>query len=83
MVLDAQSAAEVDVLVVGGGPTGVGAALAAGRTGARTLLVERWGNLGGMWTSGLVNPFFEHKCKGWIVQDLADGFKLKRHKGAK
>lgn len=46
--------AEVDVLVVGGGPSGVAAAVAAARTGARTMLVEESGALGGMWTSGLV-----------------------------
>lgn len=45
---------EVDVLVVGGGPAGVSAAVAAARAGARTMLVERHGFLGGMWTAGLV-----------------------------
>lgn len=49
-------AADVDVVVVGGGPTGVGAALAAASGGAKTLLVERHGMLGGMWTAGLLNP---------------------------
>ena len=39
-----------EVLVVGGGPAGIGAALAAARTGARTTLVEGYGFLGGMWT---------------------------------
>jgi hypothetical protein len=46
--------AEVDVLVVGGGPAGVSAAVAAAQAGARTMLVERHGFLGGMWTAGLV-----------------------------
>jgi hypothetical protein len=64
--------ADVDVLVVGGGPAGVGAGLAAGREGARTLIVERHGMLGGMWTAGLVNPLFEFRKKGWIVQELID-----------
>ncbi len=45
---------EADVLVVGGGPGGVGAALAAARNGANTVLVERYGYLGGMATGGLV-----------------------------
>lgn len=45
---------EVDVVVVGGGPAGVTAAVGAARTGARTVLVERHGFLGGMWTAGLV-----------------------------
>jgi hypothetical protein len=45
---------EADVLVIGGGPSGVAAAVAAARTGAKTVLVERHGFLGGMWTAGLV-----------------------------
>lgn len=45
---------DVDVCVVGGGPAGVCAAVAAARQGARTALVERHGFLGGMWTAGMV-----------------------------
>ena len=47
----------VDVLVAGGGPTGIAAALAAAREGARTMLVERYGYLGGMATAGLIAVF--------------------------
>jgi hypothetical protein len=47
---------KTDVLVVGGGPGGVAAAIAASRTGARTILVERYNHLGGLWTGGLVLP---------------------------
>ncbi|WP_019911778.1 FAD-dependent oxidoreductase [Paenibacillus sp. HW567] len=43
-----------DVIVVGGGPAGCTAAAAAAREGARTLLIEATGSLGGMGTSGLV-----------------------------
>lgn len=46
--------AEVDVLVVGGGPSGVAAAIGAAQSGAKTMLIERHGSLGGMWTAGLV-----------------------------
>jgi len=46
-----------DVIVVGGGPAGSAAAAAAARQGARTLLVEMAGALGGMGTLGLV-PWF-------------------------
>ncbi|NLS91707.1 MAG: FAD-dependent oxidoreductase [Planctomycetaceae bacterium] len=61
----------VDVLVVGGGPTGVGAALAAAGEGAKTLVVERHGMLGGMWTAGLLNPLFE-PLRGWWVERLVE-----------
>ena len=44
----------VDVLVVGGGPAGVAAAVGAACCGMNTMLVERHGFLGGMWTAGLV-----------------------------
>jgi len=46
--------ADVDVLVAGGGPSGVAAAAAAANCGAKTLLIESYGFLGGMWTAGLV-----------------------------
>src|SRR5947207_8594657 len=46
--------ADVDVLVVGGGPAGTAAAVAAGRLGADVLLVERYNHLGGLSTGGLV-----------------------------
>ncbi len=49
--------AERDVVVVGGGPGGIMAALAAARTGAKTLLIERYGFLGGMATAGLMTSF--------------------------
>jgi hypothetical protein len=44
-----------DVVVVGGGPGGVGAAVSAARAGASTVLIERYGHLGGMASGGLVN----------------------------
>ena len=47
----------VDVLVAGSGPAGVGAAIAAGREGVKTLLIERSGCIGGMSTVGLMSHF--------------------------
>ena len=48
---------DCDVLVVGGGPAGIGSAVCAARHGAKTILAERGGYLGGMATAGLVAPF--------------------------
>jgi hypothetical protein len=48
---------ETDVVVVGGGPGGIASAIAAGRAGAKTVLIERYGHLGGMATGGLINIF--------------------------
>lgn len=45
---------EYDVIVGGGGVAGVGASVAAARSGAKTLLVERFGFLGGVATAGLM-----------------------------
>jgi hypothetical protein len=45
-----------DVIVCGGGPAGVAAAVTAARSGARVALLELQGILGGVWTSGLI-PF--------------------------
>lgn len=46
-----------DVAIMGGGPAGVCAALAAARNGAKVMLVEHGNCLGGMATRGLVGPF--------------------------
>ena len=46
-----------DVIVVGGGPAGTGAALAAAENGAHVLLLEGTGRLGGMAVQALVGPF--------------------------
>lgn len=55
-----------DLLVVGGGPAGTAAALAASRCGLKSLIVERYNHLGGLWTSGLVLPCFPHiQLTGW------------------
>ncbi len=65
---------EVDVAVVGGGTAGVAAAIAAARNGAKTLVVERYGFLGGTATAGNVfHGIFD--CRGnqvvkGIVEEL-------------
>ena len=88
--------AAVDVLVCGGGLGGVSAAVAAARAGARTLLVERNGFLGGTATAGMVCSIFNcfytsdgRPATTGIPVEIADalatvtgyGEKWRRHKG--
>jgi hypothetical protein len=65
--------AEPGVLVVGGGPAGIGAAVAAARNGARVLLVERYGFPGGNLTVAMVNPMFTfHDAQGrQVIRGIA------------
>ena len=59
---------EADVVVAGGGPGGFPAAIAAARNGAKTVLLERYGFLGGMATAGLVAPILGvHASRGEAV----------------
>lgn len=69
---------EADVVIVGGGPAGIAAAIAAGRQGIRTVLVERYGFVGGMSTAAMVYPWMtfhtergEQVIKG-IAQEIVD-----------
>ncbi len=73
---------EVDVLVVGGGNAGCAAALAAARSGARTLLVERYGFLGGTATASMVGPWMtfhsgDDRIVGGIAQEIVDRLVLR------
>ena len=68
---------EYDVLVVGGGNAGCAAALAAARPGARMLLVERYGFLGGTATASMVGPWMtfhsgEERIVGGIAQEMVE-----------
>src|SRR5580704_14999284 len=66
--------AETDVLVVGGGPAGTAAAIAAARLGADVLLVERYNHLGGLSTGGLV--IWIDRMTDWsgrpVIRGIAD-----------
>jgi FAD-dependent oxidoreductase family protein len=62
----------VDVVVCGGGTSGIFAALAAAKGGTVTFLIEKEGFLGGTATSYLVNPLPEMMGKGGLIQDFMD-----------
>lgn len=71
-----------DVIVIGGGPAGCTAAAAAAREGARTLLVESTGALGGMGTSGLLNAWCPFTNGEQIIyKGLAERVFLESKKG--
>ncbi|WP_145376989.1 FAD-dependent oxidoreductase [Symmachiella dynata] len=59
-----------DVLVCGGGPAGIGAALAAARAGASVQLIEVGGCLGGVWTAGLLTKILNGGGKAGVMQEL-------------
>jgi Dehydrogenases (flavoproteins) len=66
MTINLQSISKIyDVIVAGGGLSGVAGAVAAAREGTKVLLVEQYGFLGGMATTGLVNPFMPY----WIINE--------------
>ncbi|WP_269537779.1 FAD-dependent oxidoreductase [Cerasicoccus fimbriatus] len=59
-----------DVVVAGAGPAGVAAAIAAGRTGAQTLLIEPQNALGGVWTSGLLSNILDAENKPGLIVEI-------------
>jgi hypothetical protein len=68
---------DYDVLVIGGGNAGCAAALAAARHGASTLLVERYGFLGGTATAAMVGPWMtfhsgQERIVGGIAQEIVE-----------
>jgi glycine/D-amino acid oxidase-like deaminating enzyme len=68
-------AADTDVLVVGGGPAGIGAALGAADAGGAVVLAERYGFLGGNATAALVMPLMSFHTQRAAFEQ-ADGAKL-------
>jgi len=72
---------EFDVMVVGGGNAGCAAAIAAARHGAQTLLVERYGFLGGTATASMVGPWMtfhsgSKQIVGGIAQEIVERLQL-------
>ena len=61
-------AGDADVIVCGGGPAGLAAAVVAARSGARTRLLETNGCLGGVWTAGLLTWLFEFDKPGLTAE---------------
>lgn len=74
-------AAETDVLVVGGGPSGLGAALGAAAAGARVILAERYGFLGGNATAALVMPLTSFHAHCQRLPDLDEAVLYPRDQG--
>ncbi|MGD9518061.1 MAG: FAD-dependent oxidoreductase [Armatimonadota bacterium] len=67
---DVTPAYRCDVCVLGGGPSGTAAAIAAARNGTRTLLIEQLGYLGGTATAAGVNVFMTYQHSGGILREV-------------
>lgn len=72
---------EYDAVIVGAGPAGCGAAIGCARSGLKTLVIEKFNCLGGAWTTGFMNPFFDTENKVGFVKELVDALKEKGHWG--
>mgnify|MGYP001186537417 FL=1 len=67
-------AAETEILIIGGGPAGIAAATAAARCGARVMLLEKYGFLGGMGTAAMVTNFCGlHASINGSIQQIVRG----------
>jgi hypothetical protein len=75
VTLPIEEGPSVDVLVIGGGPAGIAAAIASARNGVKTMLIETEGCVGGNATLALVGPFmtsFDNEGKIQIIRGIFD-----------
>ena len=77
---------DYDIIIIGGGPSGIGAAIAAAKLGLKTAIIERSMLLGGNWTNGYVLSILgvytyngSQKITGGVVDEIIDA--LKEHGG--
>lgn len=64
-----------DVVIAGGGPAGIAAAIAAGRSGAKVCLIEHQGMLGGIWTAGLLTLILDSQKKPGLIVEIRNELK--------
>lgn len=63
---------KADIIIIGAGPAGYAAALAAARAGAEVLLLEQGACVGGIWTNGLLPWIIDQHTRGSIMGELRD-----------
>lgn len=72
ITVDYKNGGAYDVIVCGGGPSGVAAAVACARAGVKVLLIEQGGCLGGFWTRGLLTWLIDTFDKGALLDELME-----------
>lgn len=78
MEINVKEKENYDVIVVGSGPSGVAAAISAGRNGAKTLLIESCGRVGGISTSGMMSHF-TGRCGNKLYSEILRRAAQKNH----
>ena len=69
--INAENKGYYDVIVVGSGPAGIGAAITAGKNSAKTLLIESCGRVGGISTAGMMSHF-TGRCGSKLYFEILD-----------
>jgi hypothetical protein len=73
--LETHPSHNADVIVCGGGSAGVAAAVSSARSGAHTVLIEQYGSLGGVLTTGLLSFIIDYENKTGIMKEICDSLK--------